>query len=152
MNTNDQLEPTVFVIFGGGGDLTWRKLVPALFDLSQDRSMPAKFSIIGVDRVKMGDESVVATGIHRFWKAGGGWVMARELKPGDPIRTLDWPAVQSRAPEVLRLEQLIGALAASGMGAHVDVKFETSGSARKSGESWEADLLAGLDLAGPVRR
>ena len=31
---NDQLEPTVFVIFGGAGDLTWRKLVPALFDLS----------------------------------------------------------------------------------------------------------------------
>ena len=44
MKTNDQLEPTVFVIFGGAGDLTWRKLVPALFDLSQDRSMPADFS------------------------------------------------------------------------------------------------------------
>ena len=43
MKTNDQLEPTVFVIFGGAGDLTWRKLVPALFDLSQDRSMPANF-------------------------------------------------------------------------------------------------------------
>jgi glucose-6-phosphate 1-dehydrogenase len=34
MKPNDQLEPTVFVIFGGAGDLTWRKLVPALFDLS----------------------------------------------------------------------------------------------------------------------
>jgi hypothetical protein len=31
---------------------------------------------------------VVATGIHRFWKAGKGWTMARDLKPGDPIRTL----------------------------------------------------------------
>ena len=31
MKTNDHLEPTVFVIFGGAGDLTWRKLVPALF-------------------------------------------------------------------------------------------------------------------------
>ncbi len=69
---------------------------------------------------------------------------------GDPIRTLDWPAVQSRAPEVLRLEQLIGALAVSGMGAHVDVKFETSGSARKNGESWEADLLAALVDALPA--
>ena len=52
MRTNDQLEPTVFVIFGGAGDLTWRKLVPALFDLSQDRSMPADFAIIAVDRVE----------------------------------------------------------------------------------------------------
>ena len=39
-------------------------------------------------RVTIGDEPVVATGIHRFWKAGQGWVMARDLKPGDPIRTL----------------------------------------------------------------
>ena len=51
MKPNDQLEPTVFIIFGGAGDLTWRKLVPALFDLSQDRSLPADFSVIAVDRV-----------------------------------------------------------------------------------------------------
>ena len=53
LKTNDQLEPTVFVIFGGAGDLTWRKLVPALFDLSQDRSLPAQFAIIAVDRIKL---------------------------------------------------------------------------------------------------
>ena len=29
MKPNEPLEPTVFVIFGGAGDLTWRKLVPA---------------------------------------------------------------------------------------------------------------------------
>jgi glucose-6-phosphate 1-dehydrogenase len=51
LKTNDQPEPTVFVIFRGAGDLTWRKLVPALLDLSQDRSMPADFSVITVDRV-----------------------------------------------------------------------------------------------------
>ena len=45
MKTNEQLEPTVFVIFGGAGDLTWQKLVPALFDLSQDRRMPAIFRL-----------------------------------------------------------------------------------------------------------
>jgi glucose-6-phosphate 1-dehydrogenase len=50
MKPNDQLEPTVFVIFGGAGDLTWRKLVPALFDLSKDRSLPTDFSVIAVDR------------------------------------------------------------------------------------------------------
>ena len=50
MKTDDQLAPTVFVIFGGAGDLTWRKLVPALFDLSQGRSMPLHFAIIAVDR------------------------------------------------------------------------------------------------------
>jgi hypothetical protein len=39
-------------------------------------------------RLKIGGEDVVATGIHRYWKAGQGWVMARELKVGDPIRQL----------------------------------------------------------------
>ncbi|HEU5118396.1 MAG TPA: polymorphic toxin-type HINT domain-containing protein, partial [Isosphaeraceae bacterium] len=34
-------------------------------------------------------ESIVATPIHRFWKAGEGWAMARELKPGDLIRSVD---------------------------------------------------------------
>jgi hypothetical protein len=34
------------------------------------------------------EEPVVATGIHRFWKSGGGWVMARDLKPGDTLRIL----------------------------------------------------------------
>jgi glucose-6-phosphate 1-dehydrogenase len=58
ISMKDQLEPTVFVIFGGAGDLTWRKLVPALFDLSLDRSMPAQFSIIAVDRIKLGDDAL----------------------------------------------------------------------------------------------
>jgi glucose-6-phosphate 1-dehydrogenase len=58
MITNASLEPTVFVIFGGAGDLTWRKLAPALFDLSLDRSMPANFAIIAVDRVAMSDEKL----------------------------------------------------------------------------------------------
>jgi hypothetical protein len=39
-------------------------------------------------RIDLGQETIVATGIHRFWKAGVGWVMARELKPGDQLRTV----------------------------------------------------------------
>ncbi|MEO6244286.1 MAG: glucose-6-phosphate dehydrogenase [Opitutaceae bacterium] len=58
MNPTDQLDPTIFIIFGGAGDLTWRKLVPALFDLSQDRSLPEKFAIIAVDRIKLGDAAL----------------------------------------------------------------------------------------------
>ncbi|HMF38784.1 MAG TPA: polymorphic toxin-type HINT domain-containing protein [Isosphaeraceae bacterium] len=33
-------------------------------------------------------DSIVATEIHRFWKAGTGWRMSRELKPGDRLRVL----------------------------------------------------------------
>jgi glucose-6-phosphate 1-dehydrogenase len=73
MKINDQLEPTVFVIFGGAGDLTWRKLVPALFDLSQDRSLPDKFAIIAVDHMKFGDDALrrrLHEGVNLFSRYG----------------------------------------------------------------------------------
>ncbi len=37
-------------------------------------------------------ESIITTGIHRFWTPGLGWTIARELKVGDRVRTLDGPA------------------------------------------------------------
>ncbi len=48
--------PTAVVIFGAGGDLTWRKLVPALYNLHLDRLVEDRFAIIGVDRKEMSDD------------------------------------------------------------------------------------------------
>jgi len=73
LRPTDLLDPTVFVIFGGAGDLTWRKLIPALFDLSQDRSLPAKFAIIAVDRIKLGDNPLrrrLHDGVNQFSRFG----------------------------------------------------------------------------------
>jgi glucose-6-phosphate 1-dehydrogenase len=73
MNGNDKLEPTVFIIFGGAGDLTWRKLVPALYDLSRDRSMPSEFSVIAVDRVVMSDQQLrrrLHDGVKKYSRQG----------------------------------------------------------------------------------
>ena len=51
-------------------------------------------------RVGLGGEGIVVIGIHRFWKAGVGWTMARDLKPGDPIRHLGGVArVESIGPD-----------------------------------------------------
>ena len=44
------------VIFGANGDLTKRKLVPALYRLAYERRLPAGFSIVGNSRTAMGDE------------------------------------------------------------------------------------------------
>jgi hypothetical protein len=47
-------------------------------------------------RIRIEGETIVATGIHRFWKTGKGWTMARNLKPGDRLRMIDGSAsVQS---------------------------------------------------------
>jgi glucose-6-phosphate 1-dehydrogenase len=49
-------EPCVIVIFGASGDLTKRKLVPALYRLVQERLLPAEFAIVGLARTEMTSE------------------------------------------------------------------------------------------------
>lgn len=46
-------EPCVMVIFGATGDLTKRKLFPALYNLAKEGFLPEKFSIVGVGRQEM---------------------------------------------------------------------------------------------------
>src|SRR5216684_1081437 len=48
--------PCAIVIFGASGDLTKRKLVPALYRMAQQRLIPAQFAIIGTSRQQIGDE------------------------------------------------------------------------------------------------
>ncbi len=50
-------DATIFIIFGGGGDLAHRKLIPALFNLFLDGSLPNEFSVIGLGRRKLNDEA-----------------------------------------------------------------------------------------------
>jgi glucose-6-phosphate 1-dehydrogenase len=45
------------VIFGASGDLTRRKLVPALYNLAWGRSLPGGFAIVGVARREKSDDS-----------------------------------------------------------------------------------------------
>jgi glucose-6-phosphate 1-dehydrogenase len=49
-------EPTIIVIFGASGDLTKRKLLPALFHLEQHGLLPEEFAIVGVARRPLGGE------------------------------------------------------------------------------------------------
>ena len=46
-NGNPKASPCVMVIFGATGDLTKRKLIPALCNLAQDDQLPKKFAIVG---------------------------------------------------------------------------------------------------------
>jgi len=49
MKSVKDIEPTVLTIFGANGDLTWRKLMPSLFNLYLDGYLPEKFKILAVD-------------------------------------------------------------------------------------------------------
>ncbi|HZZ59529.1 MAG TPA: glucose-6-phosphate dehydrogenase [Opitutaceae bacterium] len=68
--------PTVVVIFGASGDLTARKLIPAVYNLSYDNLLPADFFLVGFGRKPIPDEefrSLATEAIKEFSR--------RELKP-----------------------------------------------------------------------
>lgn len=48
--------PTTFVIFGASGDLTSRKLIPALYELHRKGRLPSETRIVGVSRTPYSDE------------------------------------------------------------------------------------------------
>lgn len=53
MKTAAQVRPVIIIILGATGDLTWRKLVPAVYNLYLDKWMPPDFTILGVSREKI---------------------------------------------------------------------------------------------------
>lgn len=50
-------ENSSIVIFGASGDLTYRKLIPALYHLYANKQLPDNFAILGVSRTEYSDES-----------------------------------------------------------------------------------------------
>src|SRR5712692_1691553 len=56
LRTKPSPEPCVMVIFGATGDLTHRKLLPALYNLALEHPLPAGFSVVGVARHHYSDD------------------------------------------------------------------------------------------------
>ncbi|MAT40316.1 MAG: glucose-6-phosphate dehydrogenase [Ectothiorhodospiraceae bacterium] len=52
----EQPKDCVIVIFGASGDLTKRKLIPALFTLHHKKLLPERFAVLGVSRTEYSDE------------------------------------------------------------------------------------------------
>src|SRR6185437_17000457 len=63
-------EPCVVVIFGASGDLTKRKLLPALYHLEQAGLLPEEISVVGVARRPL--EGTFAGDMKEGILAGGG--------------------------------------------------------------------------------
>ena len=65
---------SLLFIFGGSGDLNYRKLSPALFNLFIDQWMPEKFGIVGIGRTSYSSEKYCARlleGIQQFSRRKG---------------------------------------------------------------------------------
>lgn len=57
MNNPKNIENQVMVIFGASGDLAYRKLIPAIFDLYENKLLPTNFAVLGVSRSEISDSA-----------------------------------------------------------------------------------------------
>jgi len=91
-------DPCTMVIFGASGDLTRRKLMPALLDLARGGLLPNNFAIVGVARTKMETDSF-RDHVHEALKEFG------ELSDGEAdlwesfARTLHYVTMDPSVPE-----------------------------------------------------
>lgn len=106
--------PTVVVIFGASGDLTARKLVPAIYNLALDGLLPADFFLVGYGRKPMPDDAFradAAAAVREFSR--------RELREDTWARLAprtsylsggyDEPAAYARlAARIAELERTVG--------------------------------------------
>ena len=81
--TTDRVAPpAVLVVFGASGDLTSRKLMPAIERLALRRLLPAAFGIVGVARTEMDDDDFRERVRIAVEKSGGGGAEARHVWEG----------------------------------------------------------------------
>ncbi len=102
-----EVEPCTMVIFGASGDLTSRKLIPALYQLFKGGQLPAEFRIVGFARREKSDavwraESCAA--VERFSRTGAaaceddaGFVEHLHYCRGD----IDDPAAYAKLAELI---------------------------------------------------
>ena len=73
LDNNIRDRNVIIVLFGAAGDLSWRLIVPALFNLHIDGRLPNRFMLLGVDRQDPDDNRLADhyhDGVARFSRRG----------------------------------------------------------------------------------
>ncbi len=109
-------DPCIVVIFGASGDLTKRKLLPALYHLEQSGLLPKDFAVVGVARRPL--EKTFAPDMKEGIISGGG-VESDDAK-------LD-PFVNRVQYHAMNFDDAAGYDALKTMLAEIDTKFGTQG-------------------------
>jgi len=98
----------LIMIFGASGDLTARKLVPALYSLQQEGKIGKHVAVMGISRTKMTDDEF-RDRVHQFkpdayddasWKAFRDQI---HYQPADATQAGDWKTIKQRAEELGKL-------------------------------------------------
>ena len=75
----------VLVIFGASGDLTHRKLLPAIYNLAESGHLPERFTVVGVARGEL-DEATFRSRMRD---------QVRHVE-GEPLEPEKWAAIEQR--------------------------------------------------------
>jgi glucose-6-phosphate 1-dehydrogenase len=109
-------DPCIVVIFGASGDLTKRKLLPALYHLEQAGNLPENFAVVGVARRPLEDS--FAADMREGIESGGG-VEANDPKLDDFVGRISYHA--------MNFDDASGYEGLKAMLAQVDEKSGTQG-------------------------
>src|ERR1700677_3349583 len=109
-------DPCIVVIFGASGDLTKRKLLPALYHLEQAGNLPENFAVVGVARRPL--EQMFAADMKDGIVTGGG------VDAGDP--KLD-PFVGRICYHSMNFDDASGYDALKKLLGELDEKYKTGG-------------------------
>src|SRR5438270_3128872 len=77
-------QPCSVVIFGASGDLTYRKLIPALYNIAADGDLPAAVTIMGFARREKSDDQFrqeLEEALRKFSRQGLNDQVWADLKP-----------------------------------------------------------------------
>lgn len=102
---------TAVVIFGGTGDLSQRKLLPAVYNLAHDNYLPSSFLLIGVGRQKINDAQYrdeVLQSIKKFSRRPIDEKVWAEFSKNIYFQTLDIPDGNAYVALRQKLESLSG--------------------------------------------
>jgi glucose-6-phosphate 1-dehydrogenase len=111
-STTQKLDPFHLVIYGASGDLTARKLMPALYHLFKDGRLPDTFNIIGFARRQKTDESFreeMRQAIKKFSRTGLDENVWTQFERHIFYHIGDFPNPESYSTLAERLETLPGA-------------------------------------------
>lgn len=107
-------QPHILVIFGASGDLTKRKLVPALFELCRQNLLPDRFAVLGVGRTELTDESFREKAEHFLPSDEKSQALIREFSKKlfyQPLSTDDayeYPILKDRLTTLAKQNQITG--------------------------------------------
>src|SRR5574344_423958 len=100
------------VIFGASGDLTWRKLIPALYSIYHQKLISSEFRILGVGRKKITDaefRAKIAGGLQQFIsKNEYDAAVVEGFLPHISYHSLDTAVIADYAGLSARLQELSG--------------------------------------------